>query len=102
MSVQPFVKPTSELDRRTLGKYELLCRLSTGGMSEIFLATQKGLAGFRKIVVLKSILPDISGEDEFVIGCFIDVDGRCPSLCGGRCSEDVSQHLVQLQAVEFR
>jgi serine/threonine protein kinase len=66
VSVQPFVKPTSELDRRTLGKYELLCRLSTGGMSEIFLATQKGLAGFRKIVVLKSILPDISGEDEFV------------------------------------
>ena len=35
-------------------------------MSEIFLATQKGLAGFRKIVVLKSILPDISGEDEFI------------------------------------
>ena len=35
-------------------------------MSEIFLATQKGLAGFRKIVVLKSILPDIRGEDEFV------------------------------------
>lgn len=66
MSVQPFVKPTSDLDRGSLGKYELLCRLSTGGMSEIFLATQKGLAGFRKIVVLKSILPDISGEDEFV------------------------------------
>ena len=35
-------------------------------MSVLFLATQKGLAGFRKIVVLKSILPDISGEDEFV------------------------------------
>ncbi len=66
VSDPPFVKPTSEFDRRTLGKYELLCRLSTGGMSEIFLATQKGLAGFRKIVVLKSILPDIRGEDEFV------------------------------------
>jgi len=49
-----------------MGKYELLCRLSTGGMSEIFLATQRGLAGFRKIVVLKSILPDIRGEEEFV------------------------------------
>jgi serine/threonine protein kinase len=66
VSVQPFVKPTSDVDRQSLGKYGLLCRLSTGGMSEIFLATQKGLAGFRKIVVLKSILPDISGEDEFV------------------------------------
>jgi len=49
-----------------MGKYDVLCRLSTGGMSEIFLAYQKGLAGFRKIVVLKSILPDIRGEEEFV------------------------------------
>ncbi|MBX7099247.1 MAG: protein kinase [Myxococcaceae bacterium] len=35
-------------------------------MSEIFLAHQTGLAGFRKVVVLKSILPDIRGEEEFV------------------------------------
>ncbi|MDY7233164.1 serine/threonine-protein kinase [Hyalangium rubrum] len=51
---------------RMLGKYEVLCRLSTGGMAEIFLAAQRGLAGFRKLVVLKQILPDIKGEEEFV------------------------------------
>ncbi len=51
---------------RRLGKYEVLCRLSTGGMSEIFLAFQRGLAGFRKFVVLKQILQDIKGEEEFV------------------------------------
>ncbi|HZH02763.1 MAG TPA: serine/threonine-protein kinase [Myxococcaceae bacterium] len=51
---------------RKLGKYEILCRLSTGGMSEIFLAFQKGLAGFRKPVVLKRILPDIQAEEAFV------------------------------------
>src|SRR5512140_2771636 len=51
---------------RKLGKYEVLCRLSTGGMAEIFLAFQRGLAGFRKLVVLKQILPDIKGEEEFV------------------------------------
>jgi hypothetical protein len=51
---------------RMLGKYEVLCRLSTGGMAEIFLASQRGLAGFRKLVVLKQILPDIKGEEEFV------------------------------------
>lgn len=51
---------------RVLGKYEVLCRLSTGGMAEIFLAAQKGAAGFRKMVVLKQILPDIRGEEEFV------------------------------------
>jgi len=53
-------------DARLLGKYEVLCRLSTGGMAEIFLASQRGLAGFRKLVVLKQILPDIRGEEEFV------------------------------------
>src|SRR5688572_20312226 len=66
MTATPFLSPRSSLDRRTMGKYEVLCRLSAGGMSEIFLAYQKGLAGFKKIVVLKSILPDISGEEEFV------------------------------------
>ncbi|WP_237081672.1 protein kinase domain-containing protein [Myxococcus xanthus] len=53
-------------EARSLGKYEVLCRLSTGGMAEIFLASQRGLAGFHKLVVLKQILPDIRGEEEFV------------------------------------
>jgi eukaryotic-like serine/threonine-protein kinase len=61
-----FIAPTSPLDKRALGKFELLCRLTAGGMSEIFLAHQKGLAGFNKLVVLKTILPDISGEEDFV------------------------------------
>ena len=63
---QPFIAPSLPLDRHRLGKFEVLCRLSTGGMSEIFLATQSGLAGFNKLVVLKTILPDISGEEDFV------------------------------------
>jgi len=56
---------------RKLGKYEVLCRLSSGGMSEIFLAFQKGLAGFRKVVVLKQILPDIRGEED-IVRMFLD------------------------------
>jgi eukaryotic-like serine/threonine-protein kinase len=51
---------------KKFGKYDVLCRLSTGGMSVIFLAFQRGLAGFKKLVVLKQILPDIKGEEEFV------------------------------------
>ncbi|WNG53408.1 protein kinase [Archangium gephyra] len=51
---------------RQMGNYEVLCRLSTGGMAEIFLATKRGLAGFHKPVVLKKILPDIQGQEEFV------------------------------------
>ncbi|MCY1083641.1 protein kinase domain-containing protein [Archangium lansingense] len=51
---------------RQMGNYEVLCRLSTGGMAEIFLATKRGLAGFHKPVVLKKILPDIHDQEEFV------------------------------------
>src|SRR5439155_17827105 len=51
---------------RMLGKYEVVCRLSVGGMSEIFLGLQQGLAGFRKLVVIKEILPDIRGEEHYV------------------------------------
>ncbi|PTL77056.1 serine/threonine-protein kinase [Vitiosangium sp. GDMCC 1.1324] len=51
---------------RQMGSYEVLCRLSTGGMAEILLATRRGLAGFHKPVVLKKILPDIQGQEEFV------------------------------------
>ncbi|WP_375769381.1 protein kinase [Archangium gephyra] len=51
---------------RQMGNYEVLCRLSAGGMAEIFLASKRGLAGFHKPVVLKKILPDIQGQEEFV------------------------------------
>jgi serine/threonine protein kinase len=54
------------MDRRQLGKYDVLCRISTGGMSQIFLAAQHGMGGFNKLVVLKMILPDIVGEEDFV------------------------------------
>jgi hypothetical protein len=66
-----FIAPSTPLDRRHLGKYEVLCRLSTGGMSAIYLAHQTGLAGFKKLVVLKTVLPDIGGEEDFV-GMFLE------------------------------
>jgi serine/threonine protein kinase len=56
---------------RKLGKYEVLCQLSSGGMSQIFLAFQRGHAGFRKLVVLKQILPDIKA-DEDIVQMFLD------------------------------
>ncbi len=71
MANNSFIAPSTPLDRRHLGKYEVLCRLSTGGMSAIYLAHQTGLAGFKKLVVLKTILPDIGGEEDFV-GMFLE------------------------------
>src|SRR4051812_16893236 len=51
---------------RKMGKYEVVCQLSTGGMSEIFLAYQRGVAGFRKFLVLKQILKNIRGHEDYV------------------------------------
>ncbi len=61
-----FIASGPPLDRRRLGKYEVLCRLSTGGMSAIYLAHQTGLGGFNKLVVLKTILPEIGNEEDFI------------------------------------
>ena len=49
-----------------LGKYEIIKRLATGGMAEIFLARVSGLPGFQKMVVIKRILPQLATKTDFV------------------------------------
>jgi tRNA A-37 threonylcarbamoyl transferase component Bud32 len=49
-----------------LGKYEIIKRLATGGMAEIFLARVSGLPGFQKMVVIKRILPQLASNNDFV------------------------------------
>src|SRR5215510_10180732 len=48
-----------------LGRYELLARLATGGMGEIFLARLEGAAGFEKLFAIKRILPHLAGDMRF-------------------------------------
>jgi serine/threonine protein kinase len=55
----------------TLGKYEILRKLATGGMAEIYLARVRGTAGFEKLVVLKRILPNVA-EDPAFVQMFLD------------------------------
>lgn len=59
---------------RKLGRYELLRRLALGGMGEIYLARARGAAGFEKSVIIKTILPHLAEEEEFVTK-FLD-EGR--------------------------
>ncbi|MBK7857545.1 MAG: serine/threonine protein kinase [Archangiaceae bacterium] len=50
----------------TYGNYELLERLATGGMAEIFRARQLGMEGFEKELVIKRILPHLAREPQFI------------------------------------
>ncbi|MGO9066935.1 MAG: protein kinase domain-containing protein [Myxococcaceae bacterium] len=49
-----------------LGKYQLLRKLATGGMAEVFLAKTAGPMGFEKQLVIKRILPHLAEDPEFV------------------------------------
>ncbi len=51
---------------RQLGKYELIRRLATGGMAEIYLARAAAIEGFEKFVVLKRILPQHAENEGFI------------------------------------
>lgn len=48
------------------GRYELVAHLATGGMAEIFLARERGLAGLERLVVIKRILPKLAHNASFI------------------------------------
>ncbi|MFZ9889233.1 MAG: serine/threonine protein kinase, partial [Myxococcota bacterium] len=48
------------------GKYAVLRRLAIGGMGEVFLARQTGVLGFDRLVILKSLLPELAEQEGFV------------------------------------
>ncbi len=48
-----------------MGRYELLARLATGGMGEIFLARLSGAEGFEKLYVVKRILAHLADDVRF-------------------------------------
>jgi serine/threonine protein kinase len=59
-------EPTPEGLPRQLGKYTLVRRLATGGMAELFLAMQRSVGGFEKLIVIKRILPSMNQDRAFI------------------------------------
>ena len=51
---------------QTIGSYEVLGRLGSGGMAEVFLARSVGEEGFEKRVAIKRMHPDLCREDSHV------------------------------------
>lgn len=56
----------SEVLPRVFGKYTLLRELASGGMAKVYLALQRAVAGFEKLVVVKRILPELARDVNFV------------------------------------
>src|SRR5688572_24744107 len=56
---------------RDFGKYQLVVKLATGGMAEIFLARPKSDKAPSPFVVIKRILPHLDEDDQFV-AMFLD------------------------------
>src|SRR5688572_8988730 len=53
------------------GRYELLERMGSGGMADVFRAASIGSQGFRRVVVIKRIQRALAGSPELV-GLFRD------------------------------
>ena len=54
-------------DARDFGSYQLLAKLATGGMAEIYLARpSSSQSGSKDMMVLKRILPHLAEDDHFV------------------------------------
>lgn len=48
-----------------LGRYEMLTPIASGGMASVWAARLIGTSGFRKIVAIKSMLPDLADEPDY-------------------------------------
>jgi len=53
-------------ERALSSRYELMGKLSTGGMATLHIARLVGLAEFEKVVVLKRVLPAFAGDADYV------------------------------------
>ena len=49
-----------------LGRYEIITHLASGGMATVYLGRVLGVAGFQRLVAIKSLHPHIAADQQFV------------------------------------
>ncbi|MCU0685491.1 MAG: serine/threonine protein kinase [Polyangiaceae bacterium] len=93
--------------RTSLGRYDLLTRLGSGGMADVYLAVARGPAGFHKLSVLKVLRPHVAHDDEF-FAMFLDearlsANFSHPNVVHTHgVEEDGDQHFLVLEYLEGR
>ena len=93
--------------RPKLSKYEVLGELATGGMADVWLARTagSGVAGFEKVVVLKTILPHL-GKDPAFVEMFFNEARVAALLNHPNCvqifdvGEDGGSHYIAMEFIE--
>ena len=50
----------------TLGPYTLLIKLATGGMATVYVGNKYGVAGFERLIAIKTCHPHLRDDEEFV------------------------------------
>lgn len=63
--------PPANLEPIVFGPYELIERVASGGMAEVYVARRQGPHGFNKTVAVKRILPQLAQDNEF-LAMFVD------------------------------
>jgi serine/threonine-protein kinase len=56
----------NQADAVRIGRYQILTLLGEGGMARVYLAVQRGPAGFNKLVVVKQVRPELAWDQDFV------------------------------------
>lgn len=59
-------KPADSSDKDRFGQFQLIEKIATGGMAEVYKARMSGVDGFQKIVAIKKILPHMAASEDFI------------------------------------
>lgn len=71
LSAEVHALATGMNETHSIGKYELIALIARGGMGNVYLARTGGLGGFHKLVVVKTLKPELA-EDERFRSMFLD------------------------------